>query len=255
MRPIPLILAVPTIVLGTGFLGASLPTMGSVGGPLSGAAMAATVSYNAALGTLPQAQGWVAYESGAAVPVPVVSGGVMHQGPTDFSGTQNWGYTGASFNFSTGVVTVDFRLRITNSTFHPYPRGGYTIVLGDANGRLAGLYLSSTSVFLTNDPVTGSSPITAFDTTDGFHDYSWSIGPTGSFLSIDSNPIVSLGLGGLVFAANTIEFGDGTVLGSSESDLTYFNVSGVTVASIPEPFSAGLFAAGLVAITAIRRRS
>ena len=220
-----------------------------------GIAQAATVTYNPGLGTLPEAQGWTKYEGGAVVPAPFVSGGLLHQGPTDTGGHQYWEYNAASYNFSTGTVTVDFRLRITSSSFHPYPRGGYTVVLSDVNGRMASLYLAGSSVFLGNDPVSGGSAIIPFDTTDGFHDYQLTIGPAGSALSIDSTPIVSLALGGIVFPANQIYFGDGTVLAGSESDLAYFTVSGVTLANIPEPFSAGLFAAGLVAMAAVRRRS
>lgn len=55
---------------------------------LSGPATAGVFGYDASLGSLPDAQGWTFIEDGAAVPVPTVSAGVLHQGLTDFSGYQ-----------------------------------------------------------------------------------------------------------------------------------------------------------------------
>ena len=64
-------------------------------------------------------------------------------------------------------------------------------------------------------------------------------------LTLDTAPVVRLGLGGIAYPANPITFGDGAVLAGSESDLAVFRASRVTVATIPEPFSAGLSAAWL----------
>lgn len=227
----------------------SLPLTPSLIGPAS----AATISYQPSLGTLPEAQGWIKREGGAPQPAPTVSGGVLHQGPTDFSGHQYWEYGGATFNFSTATVTVDFRLRVTAASFSAYPRGGYTVFLSDSTGRLASLYLSDGSVFLGNDQFTSVSSIVAFDTTDAFHDYRFSIGPSGSSLHIDNTPIVSLALGGVTVSANYVAFGDGTLIGNSESELTAFSVSGVSLLNIPEPASLLLLSCGLVAVSLLRR--
>ncbi len=219
---------------------------------------AATITYNAGLGTLPTAQGWTQYEGGGIVPAPIVSGGLLQQGPTVFSGHQYWEYDDSTFNFATGSISVDFRIKIDSASFHPYPRGGYTVVLSDAAGRMSALYLSSASVFLTNDPVTGSSSIMPFDSTDGFHDYNLVINSSGTSLSIDGNPIVSMGLGSSgVQPGHLISFGDATLLGDSESDLAYFTVSGVTLLTppvpAPEPATIGLLALGLAATAGLRR--
>lgn len=220
---------------------------------------AATITYNAGLGSLPTVQGWTLYEGGGVVSAPVVSSGLLLQGPTSAPGHQYWEYDDSTFNFATGSLSVDFRIKIDSASFHPYPRGGYTVVLSDADGRLSALYLSSGSVFLTNDPVTGSSSIIPFNTTDGFHDYNLVINSSGSSLSIDGNPIVSLGLGSIgVQPGHLISFGDATVLGNSESDLSFFTVSGVTLLTpavpAPEPASLGLLALGLAATAGFRRR-
>ena len=231
---------------------------------LAGAALAvpvqaATITYNAGLGSLPTVQGWTLYEGGGVVPAPVVSGGLLLQGPTSVSGHQYWEYDDSTFNFATGSLSVDFRIKIDAASFHPYPRGGSTVVVSAADGRLSALYLSSGSVFLTNDPVTGSSSIIPFNTTDGFHDYNLVINSSGSSLSIDGNPIVSMALGSIgVQPGHLISFGDATVLGNSESDLSFFTVSGVTLLTpavpAPEPASLGLLALGLAATAGFRRR-
>lgn len=217
-------------------------------------AQAATLTYNPGLGTLPDAQGWSKREGGPIQPAPTVSGGVLHQGPTDAGGHQYWDYTAVSYDFAASTVTVDLRLHIVSSSFNAYPRGGYTVFLSDNAGRLASLYLSSGSVFLGNDQFNSVSSISPFDTTDGFHDYRMTIGPTGSTLFIDGNSIVSLALGGVSIAGHTIAFGDGTTLAGSESNLSMFSVSGITVLNVPEPASMGVLAMGALAAAGLRRR-
>ncbi len=212
---------------------------------LTAAAGAATVGYDPSLGSLPEAQGWGYHQDGAPVAVPAVVSGVLQQGPTDFSGHQYWDMANTHFDFTAGTVTVDARLHILASTFNAQPRGGYGIFLIDDMGRIAGLHISGGSVFLTNDSLTGASSIVSFDSTDAFHDYRMTAGPTGIALSIDGNAIVSAGFGAPDSPGAQIFFGDATILGSNTSELAALTVQGVTV---PEPVGLGvlgLLCAGL----------
>ncbi len=218
---------------------------------LSGPATAGVFGYDASLGSLPDAQGWTFIEDGAAVPVPTVSAGVLHQGLTDFSGYQYWSAHPGGMNFASAPVTLDARLRIGFSSFSSFPRGGYDIALVDDDGRIALLNISGGSVFLANDPVTSVSAIVGFDTTDAFHDYRLVIGPTGASLSIDGNLIVSHALGATGLGAPGVEFGDATILGSSQSQLQFLSVSPVNVA---EPGAVGLFGMAFAGVAALGRR-
>lgn len=217
-------------------------------------AHAGTIAYDPGLDTLPDAQGWTRFEGGPTQPGPSVTSGVLHQGPTDVSGYQYWQSTAASFDFTTSAVVVDFRMQVIESSYNAYPRGGYTVFLSDAGGRFAALYLTSGSVFLGNDVNNSVSAIMPFDTTDGYHDYQLTIDATGSALAIDGNPIVSLGLGGSTSSEHLIVFGDGTVLGNSETNLTRFSVSGVTITAVPEPASLTVLGVSLGGLAALRRR-
>ncbi len=217
-------------------------------------AAAATLSYDAGLGTLPEAQGWTKSEGGPVAPSPTVSGGSLHQGPTSTSGFQYWTSFASAFNFATGTVTVDMRLQVISSSFNAYPRGGYTVFMADSQGRFASLYISSGSVFLGNDTEVSVSSIQSFDSTDGFHDYHLVIDGTGSALSIDGNPIVSMALGATGSSPSQVAFGDGTILGNNESLLASFSISGVTLTVVPEPVSLGLLTVGLAGLGISRRR-
>ncbi len=213
-------------------------------------AEAATLTYDAALGSLPEAQGWTFIQDGALVPVPTVISGVLNQGPTDFSGHQYWTQSSVGFDFTAGPVTLDARLLIVTSSFHPFGRGGYNFVLADNAGRIASLYITGASVFLGNDALSSISSVIGFDTTDAFHDYRLAVDASGSTLSIDGNVIVSLGLGGVGEGSGPeIYFGDATILGNSQSQLTQ-----VTVKTVPEPTSIALLGLGLLGTAAWRRR-
>ncbi len=214
-------------------------------------AQAALLTYDASLGSLPEAQGWTFEQLGGAPPAPSVSGGVLYQGTTDYSGAQYWYSTALSYDFTQAPVTVDARLRIDYATFHPFPRGGYNIVLFDSAGRDAALHITSSAVFLGNDQLSGASSIVAFDTTDAFHDYRLTAGPGGISLSIDGNSIVSLALGPTTSSGLSVSFGDATILGQSQSQLQFLTV---TTQDVPEPATLGVFGLGLAALTTLRRR-
>jgi hypothetical protein len=212
-------------------------------------AQASVLSYDAAVGSLPEAQGWTFNQDGTPPPAPSVSGGVLHQGVTDFSGHQYWSSSALGFDFTQAPVTLNARLRIDFASYHPFPRGGYNLILVDDAGRDAALHITSSGVFLGNDELTSVSGIIGFNTTDAFHDYHLVAGPGGISLSIDGNAIVSLGLGPATSGGAAVYFGDATLLGYNQSQLQFINV---TTQDMPEPGTLALFGLGLACLTRLR---
>ncbi len=214
-------------------------------------ASAASISYNAGLGSLPEAQGWTFIQDGASVPAPSVSGGVLSQGLTDFSGHQYWSNEGLSFDFATGPVHLQARLRIDYASFHSFPRGGYNFGLVDTAGRFASVNITNSVVFLGNDQLTSMSGFGSVDTTNAFHDFDFIVGATGMSLSVDGQELATLGLGGTVSSGPSVYFGDATILGNNQSQLMSLSV---TTDTIPEPATLALGAIAMAGLIVARRR-
>ncbi len=215
--------------------------------------MASVLSYEASLGSLPDAQGWTIVESGAASPTPTISSGLLQQGMTSFTGYQYWTGNPGSLNFADAPIAVDVRLHIVSASLNvPAGRAGYAFGLIDDIGRYAIAFISSSEVFLVNDQFTTKSSIVDFDSTDGFHDYHLVAGPGGLTLSIDGNLLVSQSLGTLSAEGHVAWFGDGTAGGNNQSELQFLSVGTVGVA---EPVSLGLFGLALGGLVAVGRRN
>jgi hypothetical protein len=204
-------------------------------------------SYGASLGTFPISQGWQLTDDGGS-PAPTLINGVLHQGPTSFSGLQYWAQSGIPLDFATETVTMTGTLEIISSTFNEggFDRGGYDFSVGDASGRDIVLDLTGNSVFLVNDAINSHSPIINFNTEGRFHTYTLVINANGGSLFIDNglSPVVTEALGPTgQTTPNLVLFGDGTILGSNESLTTSIRVS---VSAVPEPSARDLACVGML---------
>jgi len=128
-------------------------------------------TYDASLGTLPDAQGWTYYQRTPASPAYTIQGDALHQGPTATGGYQWWESSDVSLDFDVGAV-MEAELRIISSssaTAQPEgsPRAGYSLWIIDDYNRGFSVNIASGAIFLR-----GSGTWTAwkaFDSTDDFH--------------------------------------------------------------------------------------
>jgi hypothetical protein len=220
-------------------------------------------TYDAALGTLPEQQGWTFAQSGGSPPAPTVSGGFLNQGPTSTPGTQVWSDTlnltqYAPRDFTQGTFVLTARLDVLSSSFFndgSLRRAGYYFSVSDALGRYFYLAVAGDRVWLDRDPNAPSGgPAAVLFNTTGVHDYELRIDATGARTFIDGNLVTSAALGaGGQQAANTVIFGDLSVLGASQTRLA--NVQ-YTAVAVPEPGTAAHLLLPLTGLfgACIRRR-
>lgn len=202
---------------------------------LAAASGADVREYQASLGTLPTAQGWLTLDSGNH-PAPFVSGGVLHQGPTVAAcsaGYQFFYVDDAPFDFDCGVTwEAELRVIASNDVYMPNMgcsdpawRAGYYLQINDAQERLFYVGITSNAVFLANahvqDPVT--YPRIVVDTTLAYHTYRLDVVQGLATLYYDGAPIASLPVGTDTNpgGANQVDFGDTTHAGTSETELRW----------------------------------
>ena len=209
------------------------------------------VTYDAALGSLPQAQGWTFNEQlSPAMPYPLeVTGNALHFSTMGFASNDPVN-EGAGVWWSRTDVTLDFQeqfeveasVRIAQAPDHAvggglgWPRPGYTISVHDVHGRLLWIGFGSNEVFLSNTAFGsyGSSNTvhTSFVTTDAQHLYRLEPGPggVGAALLIDGvQRLVLPALGPAEQAGGLVYFGDGTFWTNSESFTAWVRYRGATV--------------------------
>ncbi len=205
-------------------------------------------TYDPSLGSLPQAQGWTAYDSGDS-PAPTVSGGILHQGPTSSAGYPSCGSGGYQFWYRQdvpvdfgAVVVLEASLKVIASNYIdvfvcdgvdpcPGPTGrmvpGYQFEVADATTRLFAVGITSTGVILNKGCCycPDESPLIPFNTTGGFHTYRLIISGGIGKLSIDGQEITSKPVGtytGGPGFENRVYFGDGAHSGASTTELRLF---------------------------------
>ena len=142
------------------------------------------VSYDAALGTLPEAQGWTLRDDLARPAAPTVEGGVLYQGPTTGPGNQDWVYRGQEIDFAKGFC-MEVRLKVISSSYVVDPlsgarRTGWSMSVIDKNTDMFSLYIAGDRILIHQGQHNSSMPAKltrpGFEPTDGFHTYRFVVG-------------------------------------------------------------------------------
>ena len=209
-------------------------------------------TYDASLGTLPDAQGFTLIDTGGSPPC-TIQGDAMHQGLTCWEGLQNWYSDDVPLDFDVGaVMEADFKVMYSSySTGSGYELTGLHLVISDAASRVFNIHIASDKIALGNQLPTAPD-WRAFDATDGFHHYRLVVaGGVGSlFIDGGDDPFSSIPVGsGWYHTPNYVAFGDRTYWGQSEwllRSLSYINV--------PEPVTLSLLAVGALGLLRRRKR-
>ena len=138
-------------------------------------AYAQSATYDASLGTLPEAQGWP-YTSVLPNPPPFVQNGALRA--VDSGGGQYWLHADQSINFSNGFV-LEADLLVNSSNYIPTvgtgTREGYYLAVTAPNGDDYEIGLASAG-FNINTIQVPNNPLTPFAIADGnFHKYRLSV--------------------------------------------------------------------------------
>lgn len=216
-------------------------------------AAATWTTYDASLGTLPEAQGWVRTDD-ISPPGPYVVEmvpGDLHlstlglQATGASGGGVYWEHTAPGLDF-TSEFTVEADLRIASSPDHTinltsgWPRSGYYLAVTDANGRVFWVAFGSHEIALSNTffGAYGSpnTVILSLDTTDRHHLYRLQRAPSGgATLLVDGVPALSMSNStpGAPGTTPSVVFGDGTYWANSDSYLASVRFALATLAADP----------------------
>ena len=201
-------------------------------------ALGAITLYDAALGTIPQEQGWVLNEDimpPTGYPVSVDPDGLYlstlafgTNDPPNFGGGVWWSNDSLGIDF-TEDFAVEASVKILTAPNHSinrdtgWPRPGYAIAVTDVHGTSFWVGLGSGEVFLSNTFYgqygTPNTVYTSFVTTDQHHVYriERASGGVGAALRIDGVLKLELPALGPVESTETLYFGDPTYWANSES--------------------------------------
>jgi hypothetical protein len=220
-------------------------------------------SYNASLGTLPQAQGWTLFQDNPNYPSPTVVGGSLHQFPYTPEAAQFWVQRSVPLDFSTTSYSYELNLHIISSNYvtnGASQRLGYYMYVSDQAGRNFFVGIASNGITIntdSNEAPNNGVPFTPFNTTDGFHVYRLTIGQGVGSLFIDGVLFASTPLGSNAFLGpndiNRVAFGDFSGVGVSESELRFANFSTPTTAA-PEPTTLTSLVIGVGVLAGFARR-
>lgn len=170
----------------------------------SGFAQTFELAYDASLGTLPSAQGWIyvgddpAPDDGLDESIFSVGGGVLTMGHTggpndDLGNVQYYAAPPFDFSFQEDALEVAIRARVIASTppstIPQTPVSGFNVHLTDSTGASVAMVLGESEVFLTTVPLVGSSIPRVYDTTAQMSDYVLRVDRDGATLSIDGQVV------------------------------------------------------------------
>jgi hypothetical protein len=195
-------------------------------------------SYDAALGTFPEAQAFQYYVDPGA-PAPVVTNGVLHTFRFEGNVDQFWFQTNQGIDFGTTPYVLEATLHVVSADYYTEPgntavRSGYYLQAADDAGRWFVVGIASNGVtlhtdvdFVTNQAV----QFMPFDSTSGFHTYRLIIENGEGTLYIDDAYFTSTPLGSPVYPGapirNRVAFGDASGRGVSEVELRRFRFAGL----------------------------
>ena len=200
---------------------------------LAGSAMAQNtlLRYDAALGTLPTAQGFLLRDDGAS-PAAQVRDGALWQGPTDMETQQYW-YAAHGIDFTRGVV-VEGMINVASSTYRLWDcagalRTGYYLGAVDNEGRMAYLAIADgriTVLTSANQVPTPETPVVNLAMQNVWRDVKMVIRSSGIELWVDGEMLAGypLGAAAAARAGGRVLFGDGTSCGSSRTQLRWAEV-------------------------------
>lgn len=186
-------------------------------------------SYAPVQGTLPESQGWSLEQTGSPVQ-PTVAGGLLLQGPTEFSEYQYWERFDIDSDFSSPAgMRVEVDVQVVQSTYGPGGfantwRTGFMYLMTDRNGRVAAFGVSDGGVRLSvgaNLDNSASSPFIPLDTTSESRLYGLTANSSGVSLRVDGALIATIPLGATTAMPNWHYFGDGTSGGNCEVQLAH----------------------------------
>lgn len=198
--------------------------------------------YDAALGTLPDQQGWTRSENRPSAITMGVAAGMLSFDTTPFVGATCAGgspttpvedqfvfWSAATpFDLADGAaLTIDLRVHASeynSSGCIGWPRPGFSLGFIDSNGHRFWVGLGSSTIFLANDgyvPFTSAGVVqAAFNTTGAFHVYRLEGNGASATLRIDGVAVLSLSsFGAPQGVPPQVFFGDPTVWANSDVDI------------------------------------
>jgi hypothetical protein len=217
---------------------------------MASCAQATILTYDASLGTLPQAQGWTF--QGNTTPASTISGGVFQYGPTSVNGTTYWEHNPVeTVNFATHVSSIEAEIQLSGSDWgniSGFRRAGFALMLTDDAGRWVIAEIGDNRISLGNDNNRTSDPFAVVDFTQSFRSVRLEAGPAGGRLFVDGVLQLTLALGTGMSGGAQGWFGDGTILANADST----SIRSVTYSAIPTPGAA--VALALLPIISRRKR-
>lgn len=237
--------------------------------PVAASAGLITTIYDAGLGTLPEAQGFVSQV--VTADNPHVTGGVLDvDGYTPGDNTAPGYYSGQNGTFLFSSFVMESRLRIVAATQRSgpnqgnYPRGGFILGAVDDNGFDLELEFSETGVWLqTSNGVADAPPASAFLSLDTsvFRTYRVEADGTNAQLYLDGSTVASLAmpLNTLQVSGGThsqVIFGDASILTRAHYQMEHFLYSSnLDATTAPEPGSMILFGIAATGLALRRYRT
>lgn len=186
--------------------------------------------YDASLGGMPEDAGcWIYFSNNSAI-TPANVSDLLHLGPTTNGGSFYWRQELYPFLFTDGPASITAHIRVNSSSYYainPYKRSGYYIGLSDSANRRAQLGISSDRVLLHIGDANWGDQTYLFNTVGAFHTYRLEFNGNTVVASIDGVPVLSAAVGSQGDGPSAF-FGDASVLASSDTDVAWVEVEGVT---------------------------